>query len=94
VGLLKLEKCTSPWSDGTPIVKGSTSSRPQRGARVIGAERLWRARSPTRSWATPAYQITEGQILLDGEDVTEMAADERAQRGLFLASSTHTRFRA
>jgi Fe-S cluster assembly ATP-binding protein len=33
----------------------------------------------------PAYEITEGRILLDGEDVTELGADERAQRGLFLA---------
>ena len=33
----------------------------------------------------PAYQITEGRLLFDGEDVTELAADERAQRGLFLA---------
>src|ERR687888_171927 len=33
----------------------------------------------------PAYQITEGQIFFDGEDVTDMGADERAQRGLFLA---------
>jgi Fe-S cluster assembly ATP-binding protein len=33
----------------------------------------------------PAYQITDGQILLDGDDVTEMEPDERAQRGLFLA---------
>ena len=33
----------------------------------------------------PAYQITGGQILLDGEDVTELAANERAQRGIFLA---------
>src|SRR5438874_8907818 len=33
----------------------------------------------------PAYQITEGQIFFDGDDVTELAADERAQRGLFLA---------
>src|SRR5438874_4839213 len=33
----------------------------------------------------PGYEITEGQILFDGEDVTELAADERAQRGLFLA---------
>jgi Fe-S cluster assembly ATP-binding protein len=33
----------------------------------------------------PAYEVTEGQILLDGEDLTELGADERAQRGLFLA---------
>jgi len=33
----------------------------------------------------PAYEITEGQILFDGEDLTKMEADERAQRGLFLA---------
>ena len=33
----------------------------------------------------PAYEITEGQILLDGTDVTELGADERAQKGLFLA---------
>jgi Fe-S cluster assembly ATP-binding protein len=33
----------------------------------------------------PAYEVTEGQILFDGEDVTELAADERAQAGLFLA---------
>jgi Fe-S cluster assembly ATP-binding protein len=33
----------------------------------------------------PAYEITDGQILFDGEDLTEMEADERAQRGLFLA---------
>lgn len=33
----------------------------------------------------PAYEITEGEILFDGEDVVEMEADERAQRGLFLA---------
>jgi Fe-S cluster assembly ATP-binding protein len=33
----------------------------------------------------PSYEITEGTIVMDGEDVTGMGADERAQRGLFLA---------
>src|SRR5213080_3742599 len=33
----------------------------------------------------PAYEITEGEILFDGENILELAADERAQRGLFLA---------
>jgi Fe-S cluster assembly ATP-binding protein len=29
--------------------------------------------------------VTEGQIVFEGEDITELGADERAQRGLFLA---------
>ena len=33
----------------------------------------------------PKYTVTEGSILLDGEDVLEMAVDERARAGLFLA---------
>src|SRR5688500_14369209 len=33
----------------------------------------------------PAYEITEGEILLNGENVVELEADERAQKGLFLA---------
>src|SRR6476659_4243961 len=33
----------------------------------------------------PSYEATEGQILLDGEDVLAMAPDERAAKGLFLA---------
>ncbi|MGJ9457514.1 Fe-S cluster assembly ATPase SufC [Oceanobacillus sp. CF4.6] len=33
----------------------------------------------------PKYEVTEGSILLDGEDVLEMAVDERARAGLFLA---------
>jgi len=33
----------------------------------------------------PHYEITEGDILVDGESVLEMGADERTQAGLFLA---------
>ena len=33
----------------------------------------------------PAYEITDGDILIDGESILELGADERAQRGLFLA---------
>ncbi|MFC4387125.1 Fe-S cluster assembly ATPase SufC [Gracilibacillus marinus] len=33
----------------------------------------------------PKYEVTKGQILLDGEDVLEMEVDERAKAGLFLA---------
>ncbi|MGQ9591624.1 MAG: Fe-S cluster assembly ATPase SufC [Planctomycetota bacterium] len=33
----------------------------------------------------PAYAITSGRILLEGEDVTALEPDEKARRGLFLA---------
>jgi Fe-S cluster assembly ATP-binding protein len=33
----------------------------------------------------PKYQVTSGEVLLDGEDVLAMTVDERARAGLFLA---------
>ncbi|MFE6072868.1 Fe-S cluster assembly ATPase SufC [Paenibacillus sp. NPDC057886] len=33
----------------------------------------------------PKYEVTDGTITLDGEDVLDMAVDERARAGLFLA---------
>ena len=33
----------------------------------------------------PKYEVTEGQILLDGQDVLKMSVDERSRAGLFLA---------
>lgn len=33
----------------------------------------------------PTYEVTEGEILLNGEDVLEMEPDERSRSGLFLA---------
>jgi Fe-S cluster assembly ATP-binding protein len=33
----------------------------------------------------PEYEVTEGEVLLDGEDIFAMEPDERAAKGLFLA---------
>jgi len=33
----------------------------------------------------PRYQVTQGRVLLNGEDVLLMTADKRARRGMFLA---------
>ena len=33
----------------------------------------------------PKYEVESGQVLLDGEDLMQMTADERAKAGLFLA---------
>jgi Fe-S cluster assembly ATP-binding protein len=33
----------------------------------------------------PTYEVTEGKIILEGEDLTEASPDERARAGVFLA---------
>ncbi|WP_017178806.1 Fe-S cluster assembly ATPase SufC [Actinomyces timonensis] len=33
----------------------------------------------------PDYEVTDGQVLLDGEDLLSLSVDERARAGLFLA---------
>jgi Fe-S cluster assembly ATP-binding protein len=33
----------------------------------------------------PGYEVMEGEVLLDGENVLDMGADERAAKGIFLA---------
>src|SRR3954452_8472046 len=33
----------------------------------------------------PGYDVTQGEVLLDGEDVLSLTPDERAAKGLFLA---------
>ncbi|WP_304450922.1 Fe-S cluster assembly ATPase SufC [Nocardiopsis sp. YSL2] len=33
----------------------------------------------------PRYEVTEGEVLVDGENILEMSVDERARAGVFLA---------
>src|SRR3954464_9535265 len=33
----------------------------------------------------PDYEVSQGKVLMDGEDILALEADERARRGLFLA---------
>jgi Fe-S cluster assembly ATP-binding protein len=72
--------------DGTEIVKGVDLEvgLGQKHA-VMGPNGSGKSTLAYALMGHPAYEVTEGQILFDGEDVTELGADERAQRGLFLA---------
>jgi Fe-S cluster assembly ATP-binding protein len=86
VGLLKLENLHVALEDGTEIVKGVDLEVDVNEVHaVMGPNGSGKSTLSYAIMGHPAYEITEGRILLDGEDVTELAADERAQRGLFLA---------
>jgi Fe-S cluster assembly ATP-binding protein len=84
--LLEIKNLHVSLEDGTEIVKGVDLS--------VGTDEVHAIMGPNGSGKStlayalmghPAYEITEGEILLDGVDVVGMEADERAQRGLFLA---------
>ena len=84
--LLELKNLHVALEDGTEIVKGVDLAVDTNEVHAIMGPNG--SGKSTLSYAIaghPAYEITEGQILLDGKDITEAGADERAQSGLFLA---------
>jgi len=86
VGLLKLENLHVALEDGTEIVKGVDLEVDLNQVHaVMGPNGSGKSTLSYAIMGHPAYEITEGRVFFDGADVTEMGADERAQRGLFLA---------
>jgi Fe-S cluster assembly ATP-binding protein len=86
VALLKIENLHVALENGTEIVKGVDLEVDTNEVHAImGPNGSGKSTLSNAIMGHPAYVVTEGAILLDGEDVTEMGADERAQRGLFLA---------
>jgi Fe-S cluster assembly ATP-binding protein len=73
-------------ADGTEIVKGVdlVVDLGEKHA-IMGPNGSGKSTLAYALMGHPAYEVTDGQILLDGDDVTALGADERAQRGLFLA---------
>jgi Fe-S cluster assembly ATP-binding protein len=86
LALLEIKNLHVTLEDGTEIVRGvDLAVNPNEVHAIMGPNGSGKSTLAYALMGHPAYQITEGQILLDGEDVVEMEADERAQRGLFLA---------
>jgi Fe-S cluster assembly ATP-binding protein len=86
LALLELKNLHVALEDGTEIVKGVDLAVDRNEVHAImGPNGSGKSTLAYALMGHPAYVITEGQIFFDGEDVTELGADERAQRGLFLA---------
>jgi Fe-S cluster assembly ATP-binding protein len=86
LALLELKNLHVALEDGTEIVKGvDLAVDTDEVHAIMGPNGSGKSTLAYAIAGHPAYEITEGRILLDGDDVTELAADERAQRGLFLA---------
>ena len=86
MALLELKNLHVALEDGTEIVKGvDLEVSTDEVHAVMGPNGSGKSTLAYALMGHPAYEITEGDILLDGESVLEMGADERAHRGLFLA---------
>jgi Fe-S cluster assembly ATP-binding protein len=86
VALLEIKNLHVSLEDGPEIVKGVDLAVDlnQKHA-IMGPNGSGKSTLAYALMGHPAYEITEGEILFEGEDLVEMEADERAQRGLFLA---------
>jgi Fe-S cluster assembly ATP-binding protein len=86
LALFEIKNLHVALEDGTEIVRGvDLTIDPSEVHAVMGPNGSGKSTLAYALMGHPAYQITEGEILLDGENLVEMEADERAQKGLFLA---------
>ena len=86
MALLEIKNLHVATEDGTEIVRGVDLTVDSNEVHaVMGPNGSGKSTLAYALMGHPAYEITEGDILLDGESILEMEADERAQRGLFLA---------
>ena len=86
MALLEITNLHVALEDGTEIVKGvDLALDTNEKHAVMGPNGSGKSTFAYALMGHPAYEITEGDIRLDGESILELGADERAQRGLFLA---------
>jgi len=86
LALLELKNLHVALEDGTEIVKGvDLAVDPNEVHAVMGPNGSGKSTLAYALMGHPGYRITDGDVLLDGESILELEADERAQRGLFLA---------
>jgi Fe-S cluster assembly ATP-binding protein len=72
--------------DGNPIVKGlNLKVNSGEVHAIMGPNGTGKSTLAYTIMGHPQYEITEGDILIDGMSVLEMAPDERSRAGIFLA---------
>ena len=86
MAFLEIKNLHVALEDGTEIVKGvDLSVDVGEKHAIMGPNGSGKSTLAYALMGHPAYEVTEGEILLEGTNIVELGADERAQKGLFLA---------
>ena len=86
MALLEIKDLHVALNDGTEIVKGiDLTVQPGEVHAIMGPNGSGKSTLAYALMGHPSYEITGGDVLLDGESLLALGADERAQKGLFLA---------
>jgi Fe-S cluster assembly ATP-binding protein len=73
-------------ADDVPILKGVTLSvEPGEVHAIMGPNGAGKSTLASVLMGSPVYEVTDGTIKLNGEDITSWATDVRAKAGMFLA---------
>jgi len=81
--------------DGTPILNGvNLEVKAEKFMRLWGQMALVRVRSRKVLAGHPAYKVTGGEVIFQGQNLLEMEPEERAKAGVFLAFQYRWKFRA
>lgn len=72
--------------EGTPILKGfNLTMRSGEVHAIMGPNGTGKSTLAYAVMGHPKYEITQGDVLLDGKSVLDMAPDVRSRKGIFLA---------